>query len=89
MNGGNGCFDLSNRLSTNFNVPIKFYSGSKPRNYNDDLDFETYKVKVQDEYKQNKFTLLTATKAFGMGINKKNIGFTVHYGMPASMESLY
>ena len=89
VNGVNGCFDLSNRLTTNFNIPVKFYSGSKPSNYQDDLDFEKYKVKVQDEYKQNKFTLLTATKAFGMGINKKNISFTVHYGMPASMESLY
>lgn len=89
VNGVNGCFDLSNRLETNFNIPVKFYSGSKPSNYKEDLDFEKYKVKVQDDYKQNKFTLLTSTKAFGMGINKKNISFTVHYGMPASMESLY
>jgi len=89
VNGTNGCFDLSNKLTTNFKTPVKFYSGSKPKKYNNDIDFEKYKVKVQDEYKQNKFTLLTATKAFGMGINKKNINFTVHYGMPASMESLY
>ena len=89
VNGANGCFDLSNRLTNNFNIPVRFYSGSKPSNYQEDLDFEKYKVKVQEEYKQNKFTLLTATKAFGMGINKKNISFTVHYGMPASMESLY
>lgn len=89
VNGGNGCFDLSNKLTTNFKVPVKFYSGTKPKNYQNDSNFETYKVKVQDEYKQNKFTLLTATKAFGMGINKKNISFTIHYGMPASMESLY
>ena len=89
VNGTNGCFDLSSKLTTNFNIPVKFYSGSKPKNYQNDVDFEKYKVKVQDEYKQNKFKLLTATKAFGMGINKKNISFTVHYGMPASMESLY
>ena len=89
VNGINGCFDLSNRLTNEFNTSVKFYSGSKPSNYQNDLDFEKYKVKVQDEYKQNKFNLLTATKAFGMGINKKNISFTVHYGMPASMESLY
>jgi len=89
VNGTNGCFDLSSKLTTNFNIPVKFYSGSKPKNYQNDIDFEKYKVKVQDEYKQNKFKLLTATKAFGMGINKKNISFTVHYGMPASMESLY
>ena len=89
VNGVNGCFDLSNRLTNEFNTSVKFYSGSKPSNYQNDLDFEKYKVKVQDEYKQNKFNLLAATKAFGMGINKKNISFTVHYGMPASMESLY
>lgn len=89
VNSGNGCFDLASKLTTNFKVPVKFYSGSKPRNYQNDLDFEKYKLKVQDEYKENKFSLLTATKAFGMGINKKNISFTVHYGMPASMESLY
>lgn len=89
VNGPYGCYDLSSKLATNYNTPVKFYSGSKPRNYNIALDFETYKVKVQDEFKQDKFTLLAATKAFGMGINKRNISFTVHYGMPASMESLY
>lgn len=89
VNGSNGCFDLSNNLTAKFDTPIKFYSGSKPRDYNNPLDFDAYKQKVQEEYKKDKFTILTATKAFGMGINKKNIGFTVHYGMPASMESLY
>jgi ATP-dependent DNA helicase RecQ len=89
VNGANGCFDLSSKLTTNFITPVKFYSGSKPKNYKNALDFNKYKLKVQDEFKQNKFTLLAATKAFGMGINKKNISFTVHYGMPASMESLY
>jgi Superfamily II DNA helicase len=33
--------------------------------------------------------LLSATKAFGMGINKKDVHFTVHYGIPSSMEALY
>ena len=35
------------------------------------------------------FSLLTATKAFGMGVNKGNIHYTIHYGIPGSMESLY
>ena len=32
---------------------------------------------------------MCVTKAFGMGINKPNIRFTIHYAMPNSMEALY
>ncbi|MBO0932435.1 DEAD/DEAH box helicase [Fibrella aquatilis] len=52
-------------------------------------EFDIYKQNVQDEYKKNGFSLMVATKAFGMGINKPNIRITAHYGLPASMESLY
>jgi len=88
--GNYGCSNLSKSLSIDFKTKIEYYSGTKPRAFiGNDEDFDRYKQKVQNEYKQNKFALLTATKAFGMGINKKNISFTVHYSMPASMESLY
>ena len=53
------------------------------------LTFEEYKIHLQREFKANQFTILTATKAFGMGVNKPNIHFTVHYGIPGSMEALY
>lgn len=33
--------------------------------------------------------IIFATKAFGMGIDIKNIRKTIHYGLPSSMESLY
>lgn len=32
---------------------------------------------------------MVATKAFGMGIDKPNIWYTIHYGLPSSMEALY
>lgn len=90
VNGVNGCSHLSKSLSIDFKTAVKYYSGSKPKSFiGQDTDFDKYKLEVQKQYKDNKFPLLTATKAFGMGINKKNISFTVHYGMPASMESLY
>jgi ATP-dependent DNA helicase RecQ len=88
--GNFGCSSLAGNLQTNFNTRIEYYSGTKPNTFaGTDKEFDNYKQKVQDDFKQNKFKLLAATKAFGMGINKKNISFTIHYGMPASMESLY
>lgn len=88
--GNFGCSNLANNLANNFNVRIEYYSGTKPNTFlGSEKEFEFYKQKVQNDFKANKFKLLVATKAYGMGINKKNICFTIHYGMPASMESLY
>lgn len=40
-------------------------------------------------FKNNERPLLVATKAFGMGIDKPNVRYTVHYGMPMSLEAFY
>lgn len=93
VNGGKGCYKLSLSLEQEFRTPVKFYSGQVPRvnnqNVMGDDAFEDYKKDVQIDFKKNKFTLLAATKAFGMGVNKGNIHYTIHYGIPGSMESLY
>lgn len=52
-------------------------------------DFKKHKLRVQKIFKDNKIPLLVATKAFGMGIDKNNIKYTLHYGIPGSVESLY
>ncbi len=41
------------------------------------------------DFKSNKLPILVATKAFGMGIDKPNIRWILHYGMPGSLESFY
>lgn len=84
-----GSFGLANDLKKDLGIDVRFYSGKQPNNYNLPIPFNKYKIKVQDDYKNNKFSLLTATKAFGMGINKRNIDYTFHYGIPGSMEALY
>ena len=93
VNGKNGCYPLSLKLSEHFQTNIKYYSGSVPkveqRPIMGDKEFDEYKKMVQKEFKNNEFSLLTATKAFGMGVNKGNIHYTFHYGIPGSMESLY
>lgn len=47
------------------------------------------KKEAQDQFVENKTAILVATKAFGMGIDKPNIRFTVHTCVPESIESFY
>lgn len=42
---------------------------------------------MQTRFVAGDLNLLVATKAFGMGIDKPNVRFTVHYGYPGSIES--
>src|SRR5690606_3628891 len=39
---------------------------------------------VQNKFKRNQLALLVATKAFGMGIDKPNIRYTIHFNIPSS-----
>lgn len=89
VNGKFGCYPLANKLKNKLSIDVRFYSGSQPKDFPAANDFDKYKIKVQNDFKSNKFSLLTATKAFGMGINKRNIDYTFHYGIPSSMEALY
>ncbi len=47
------------------------------------------KREVQYRFKHDDINLLSATKAFGMGINKDDIRYTIHYELPWSVEAFY
>ncbi len=71
-------------------IDTKEYSGSRPKNSPmSDSEWSQHKTTVAKQYKDNSFPLLAATKSFGMGIDKPNIRYTIHYGLPQSIESYY
>lgn len=88
-----GCYDLSNILRNEFKVDVRWYSGSIPeiskKPIMKDKDFNIHNEQVQSDFQDNLFPLLVATKAFGMGIDKSNVRYTIHYGIPGSIEALY
>ncbi|MDR0619911.1 MAG: DEAD/DEAH box helicase [Bacteroidales bacterium] len=104
VNSDYGCYKVSNILNRIYENKVSWFSGDVPRvsdydetgngtgrevNLMPEDEFNKYKQQVQKDFKENRCQLLVATKAFGMGIDKQNIFYTFHYGLPSSVEALY
>jgi len=97
VNWNFGCYGIYKAFDRIYPKKVDFYSGEVPKIKTNGLkqsimpekEYEEYKIEVQRKFRKNQFSILTSTKAFGMGIDKPNINLTIHFGISPSIESIY
>jgi ATP-dependent DNA helicase RecQ len=87
-NGTYGVKDVAQELENALQIDVLFYSGGSPSGI-DSHSWEDKKRRNADAFKDNQAPILVTTKAFGMGIDKPNVRFVAHLGIPISIESYY
>lgn len=65
----------------------EYYCGQKPKDF--EGDWEDHKKRSIGRFKRDECPLIVASKALGMGFDKENVRFTIHYCIPSSVEAFY
>ena len=60
--------------------------GLSAKAFHGQMDVNT-KVKAQDDFMNNRVRIIVATSAFGMGVDKSDVGLVVHYEISDSLEN--
>ena len=69
-------------------VALLNFKGFKAGRYHAGMDDEDRR-RAQEDYLYDRIQVMVATNAFGMGIDKSNVRYVVHYNMPKNIEAYY
>ncbi len=83
-----GIIYVKNRKTTEKLAEMLQVNDIKAAPYHAGLDPKT-RSKVQDQFLQKDVDVIVATIAFGMGIDKPDVRFVIHYDMSKSIENYY